>query len=83
MTWNHRVMRKNDTDGSFIYSIHEVIYDDQGDGQSWTEERITPVEGSLKDLKNTLRRMLEACDKPVMEACGEVAKEMKDEQVAT
>jgi len=76
--WNHRVMMtvtprldhyQLDTrvDDYISYGIHEVYY--RGDKViSWTDTPVEIVEESLKDLKATLKNMLEACKLPVLDS---------------
>ena len=65
MSWNFRVVK---ADG--LYSIHDVYYDDN---QSIVNiGREAPVEGEdIEELKWALQKMLEACDKPVIDHDGE------------
>ena len=69
--WNHRVIRtitpQTHMDDCITYGIHEVYY--RGDKViSWTDTPIEIVEESLKDLKTTLKNMLEACKLPVLDS---------------
>lgn len=58
MSWNYRVVKK---DG--LYSIHDVYYDKHFDIVNIGRE--SPVVGEdIEDLKWTLQKMLEACNKP-------------------
>ena len=79
MSWNYRVirtvnktpelLRKNNPDvGEFdiLYTIHDVYYDDNGDIVNIG--RKSPVIGEdIEELKWSLQKMLEACDKPVID----------------
>ena len=79
MSWNYRVirtvnktpelLRRNNPDvGEFdiFYSIHDVYYDDNKDIANIGRE--SPVEGEdIEELKWILQKMLEACDKPVID----------------
>jgi hypothetical protein len=76
--WNHRVMRTETPqthelsgitliDSYTTYAIHEVYY--RGDKViSWTDTPVEIVEESLKDLKKTLKNMLDACKLPVLDS---------------
>jgi len=78
MSWNYRVvkninkipdlLRKNNPDvGEFdiFYTIHDVYYDDNKDIANIGRE--SPVIGDdIQELRWTLQRMREACDKPVI-----------------
>ena len=74
MTWNHKVIRKQDGRGEYYYEIHEVYY--EKDGLSWISAPRTPLGDTLDDLKEILERMLKACDKPVMVEDGCTLKEV-------
>jgi hypothetical protein len=68
--WDHRVMMtvtsRVHMDDAITYGIHEVYY--RGDKViSWTDTPVEIVEESLKDLKTTLKNMLEACKLPVLD----------------
>ena len=69
--WNHRVMMTVTPifhmDDSITYGIHEVYY--RGDKViGWTDTPVEIVEESLKDLKKTLKNMLDACKLPVLDS---------------
>ena len=64
MSWNHRVIFDKDTG---LYSIHEVYYVD-GENIGMTENPVHAQEESVDDLEETLRRMLRACQMPVLES---------------
>ena len=60
MSWNFRVVK---TDG--LYSIHDVYYDENLEIMNVGRE--SPVVGEdIEELKWALRKMLEACDKPII-----------------
>lgn len=67
MTWNYRVMSKKTPHGNG-YGIVEAYYDEGSDeAHSWTEDYVPVHEETLEELRETLTRMLEALDKPVLE----------------
>jgi hypothetical protein len=76
--WDHRVMMtvtpRVHMDDAITYGIHEVYY--RGDKViSWTDTPVEIIEESLKDLKTTLKNMLEACKLPVIDSItGEEVK---------
>jgi len=76
--WNYRVMinvtPRVHMDDAITYGIHEVYY--RGNKPiSWTDTPVEIVEESLKDLKSTLKYMLEACKLPVLDVItGEEVK---------
>ena len=65
MHWNHRVMRHKSEGEGHYYAIHEVFY--STDGTGWTREGIAPLGLTKKELKKTLKRMLDSLDKPVLD----------------
>jgi hypothetical protein len=76
--WNHRIMRTETPqthelfgttliDSYTTYAVHEVYY--SGNKIiSWTSTPVEIREDSLKDLKTTLKNMLEACKLPVLDS---------------
>jgi transglutaminase/protease-like cytokinesis protein 3 len=66
MTWNHRVIRiLDDTDNSYIYSICEVYYGDDGSLMGFSEPII--VAESIENLHIETNRLAECISKPVLE----------------
>lgn len=79
MSWNYRVvrevhkhpelLRRNNPDigeSDIFYTIHDVYYDDNHDIVSIGRE--SPIDGEdIEELKWILQKMLEACDKPVID----------------
>lgn len=66
MSWNHRVVKREYED-KITFSIHEVIYDEQGAIQSCTDTPVPVSEESVNDLDITLKRMLQATLEPVLD----------------
>jgi len=71
MSWNHRVVKrvhnhKYLVEPETLYEIREVFYDDNGDISGISE---TPdvIAHSVEDLKWTLNKMRESCDKPIID----------------
>ncbi len=67
MTWNYRIMKKKNSEGSFEYGIYEVYYDENGKVSSWTQESLTPVYSSSDDLEYEMKVMMEAFKKETLE----------------
>ena len=78
MSWNYRVirvykypelLRRNNPDigeSDIFYSIHDVYYDDNQNIVNIGRD--SPVVGdNIGELKWVLQKMLEACDKPVID----------------
>lgn len=67
MTWNHRVM-KDANHGHLI--IVECYYDNEGNVNGWTDtdgKGHSPWGEDLDEIRWVIERMLEACDKPVLD----------------
>ena len=62
MSWNYRVVKNSPG----MYTINDVYYDDNKDIVNVGRE--SPVIGDdIDELKWVLQKMLEACDKPVID----------------
>ena len=62
--WNHRAIEKIDLFGEKYFEIHEVYYNADGTIHAMTTRAICPYGyENMEDLKETLQRMLRACDK--------------------
>lgn len=60
MVWNNRVVRFEYED-STTYQVHEAFYDKVGaKADSITEEAVTPMGGTLEELREELERHLKA-----------------------
>lgn len=62
MTWDHRIML--DKDGTF--SVREVYYNKADEVRGWTVEPVAATGESVLDLRTDLRRMLDACDRAIL-----------------
>ena len=71
MSWSYRVVKTvtkiplGDTDIS--YGIHEVYYDENGNIVNVSESLAHPLSDDLDGLKWNLEKMIEACDKSVID----------------
>jgi hypothetical protein len=70
--WNHRVVRRTYDRGKssqeVLYSIHEAYYGIDGDiNPAITVEPVAPCGESVEVLREDLRWMLRALDKPVLD----------------
>lgn len=63
MSWNYRVMTLNRGES---YGIHEVYYDDKGCPNAYTENDMKPFGENIDELRNDLKWMLAALDKPIL-----------------
>lgn len=87
MSWNHRVIRRNNSpsrDPEWTYQIHEVYYNDDGSIESWTENPVAPMGENPIELQSEIRYFSEALNKPVLEEVEfngkETLLEIKDEK---
>jgi hypothetical protein len=70
MSWNHRVIRRKSGLGhepEFIYAVHEVYYNENGEIDGWTAQPVSPAGDDLKQLGSDLSRFSAALDLPVLE----------------
>ena len=65
MSWNYRVL-KHVAAGEEGYQIHEVYYNEDGSIEACTEEAVTCFGGSEDELKETLKLMEAAFEKPTI-----------------
>lgn len=66
MSWNHRIIKYTDGEGTTHFGIHEVYYGPTGRPEMYTESASAPYGESLYELREDLQRMLAAFDKPVL-----------------
>jgi len=67
MTWNYRVLRNFNDDGTFYYQIHETYYDTDGKIMCYSDDGIKPYGETVPELKDDLLYMIKALDKPVLD----------------
>lgn len=66
MSWNHRVVKYTDGEGTTHFGVHEVYYDKEGRPSMYTESAMSPYGETLEELQLDLERMLGALTKPVL-----------------
>ena len=71
MSWNYRVSKRIHKhpylhDPEILYEIREVFYDENGD-ISGMAENPDIIADSIEELKATLQRMTDSCDKPIID----------------
>ena len=69
-TWNYRVIKK-ELSGEFgytdtLYAIHEVHYKD-GKAVAYSSEPINPMGETPEELREDLKRMLMALERPIFD----------------
>ena len=57
MSWNHRVIAKEDCEGEEYLAIHEVYYNEDGDPKSMTKLPMEVSSQDIKGLKWTIKQM--------------------------
>jgi hypothetical protein len=65
-TWNYRVVRKKESNGTRTYGIYEVYYSKNGKPEFCSSCPITPTGDNVRELKTSVIQMLKAFDKPVL-----------------
>lgn len=71
MSWNYRVFKRIHNhkylhEPETLYEIREAFYDDNGKVNGWAEMPDV-IADSLDGLKWTLNKMMEGCDKPIID----------------
>ena len=74
MAWNHRVLAHKYKDEVY-FEIHEVLYDENGVPNGYTEKGITVGGENIKGIRWTLNKMKECLKKPILWAGDEFPKE--------
>jgi hypothetical protein len=69
--WNYRVFKRIHNhkylhEPETLYEIREAFYDDSGKVNGWAEMPDV-IADSLDGLKWTLSKMMEGCDKPIID----------------
>lgn len=68
MSFNYRLVKfDSDTPELTWYAIHAIGYSESGEVVNMTEYPSKAVGDSVEAVRETLRRMLEALDKPVLD----------------
>lgn len=81
MSWNYRITTRLYThkylhEPETLYEVREVYYDDNGDIVNFAEQPEV-IGHSLQEVKDTLQRMIECCEKPIIDYnTGEEIKEL-------
>lgn len=67
MTWNHRVIRNRSEGGEEWLALHEVYYNESGEPDMVTQEPIVVIGQDLRELRQTLKRMIKALENPILD----------------
>ena len=70
MSWNYRVYKRESPifGEEPTYDIVEAFYNDDGSLRSITVDGVAPMGDSPEDLAQSLRWMLKAFDKPILDS---------------
>ena len=75
-TWNHRVVKMDDEDGTLL--LAEVVYDDDGNPLGYHEPFMSS--DTIEGLQELITRLSDALDEPVLDvATLKWSKEEEDE----
>lgn len=73
MSWNYRLMKTRESDGSDVWGVHEVYYDDLGGVKSWTENSVSIVSETCRGLRETAEMFHRATLQRPLDATSGVA----------
>lgn len=76
MSWNHRIMA-HDENNEIYLQIHDVYYDENNIPHSYTSKPVTIGGHNIKQIKQTLNKMLECTTKPILWAGDKFPNEVK------
>lgn len=75
MSWNYRVLKTVDPDGTPVWAVHEVYYDEHGAVKNWTERAAWPSGATWDELHRDLSAYSRALTMPSLDATtGEVVE---------
>jgi hypothetical protein len=63
----YRVSKQTLKNGDVIFAIREVYPNKKREITSWTQDEIAPIGDSLDGLRWVLSKMIEACDKEIID----------------
>ena len=66
MSWNYRIVRRDD-DGIVSFGIHEAYFEEDGSCFAITEEPVKPYGETWDELYEDLSAMASAVGKPVLD----------------
>ena len=67
MSWNYRVFRCADPDGSSFYEIRETHYDEARKVTGWTEGASAPIGETFRELISDIAWIMAALSKPILD----------------
>jgi hypothetical protein len=66
MFWNYRIIKRIHDDGTELFAIHEVYYNDDGKPELVTEDPCEPQGETLAELKEDFEWYQKALEHPVL-----------------
>jgi len=76
MSWNYRVMRSTEPDGTHVFAIHEVYYDDAGRVNGWIADAAHPQGETFKELTHDLSNYQRAFSEHVLAIVGDELRDI-------
>ena len=73
MSWNYRILKTQDADGSPLWGVHEVYYNKAGEVEGWTERSVSIVGDTWKELHDVLGMFRQAWIKPPLDVTSGTA----------
>lgn len=80
MSWNYRVIHRKCRGDEDVYTIHEVFYDDGGKIKLWSQDGVSPMGGTLEELRADIYMQRAALTKPILEWEKLEAQAQKDKE---
>jgi hypothetical protein len=76
MSWNYRVLKTADPDGTPVWAIHEVYYDEHGAVNGWTENSAWPSGETWDELHRDVAMYSRAFGLPPLDVTSGSAVEL-------
>lgn len=76
MSWNYRVLKTADQDGSEVWGVHEVYYEPDGTIRSWTKNIARPLGDTCLELHKVLAIYGRALMQPPLDVTNGTAVEL-------
>ena len=76
MSWNYRVMRFTDPDGTHVFAVHEVYYDTAGRVSGWSADAGHPQGETFKELTEDAAKYQRAFGPHVLAVVGDELRDI-------
>lgn len=76
MSWNYRIVKSADPDGTEVWAVHEVYYDSEGKPEAWTERPSHPLGETWNELHRDFTHYQEAFTKRALDVTSGKAVEL-------